>query len=281
MPFAFSKILNHGTSHPAVARLQVQVGELLKNTSFDESAREAIFESSFDASLRLIRCGEIQNRIMAECDKAEREHRPTENPQAVTIPHIVGLEHDAETFLYEAKNFLRDLTVIINAAFGTVFDQASQFGKIKNAEDGKIVRWAEQQFGPDDRLTKFFRLHQEWIGEVVQMRNAVEHPNGYSGVLHIRNYELMPDESIRRPVWHRNDESPSRMVDEMAGLCDQMLVEAEELVALIVQRNLAAPILQLYEIPDEQRKPDCPMRFTIGLTEEAARQFEEQTKRGE
>jgi hypothetical protein len=227
MSFAFSKILNHGTSHPAVARLQVQAGELLKNTSFNDSTREALFQASFDASLRLIQCGEIQNRIMVECDKAEREHLPTENPQAVTIPHIVGLQHDAETFLYEAKNFLRDLTVIINSAFGTAFDKASQFGNTKNAQDGEIVRWAGQQFGPDDRLTKFFRLHQEWIVGVVQMRNAVEHPNGYSGVLHIRNYELMPDGSIRRPVWCRNDELPSRMVDDMAGLCDQMLVAAE------------------------------------------------------
>ena len=280
MPFAFSKILNHGTSHPVVARLQLQVGDLLKNTSFDESACEAIFKASFDASLRLIRCGEIQNRIMAGCDKAEQEHRLTESPQAVTIPHIIGLQHDSETFLYEAKNFLRELTMIINAAFGTAFGQASQFGNINNAEDGQIVCWAEQQFGPDDRLPKFFRLHQEWIGEIVRMRNAVEHPDGYSGVLHIRNYELMLDGSIRRPVWHRNDETPSPIVDEMAGLCDQMLVLADELVAFIVQRHLAAPILEVYEIPDEQRNPDCPMSFKIGLTEEAARHFEEQTKRG-
>ena len=56
---------------------------------------------------------------------------------------------------------------------------------------------------------------------------------------------------------------------------------ADELVALIVQRHLAAPILEVYEIPDEQRNPECPMSFRIGLTVEAAKQFEDQTKRGE
>jgi hypothetical protein len=281
MPFVFSKILDHGTSHPVVARMQVQVSDLLKNTNFNETTREVIFKASFDASLRLIRCGDIQNKILAECDKSEREHQPGNNPQAETMPHIVGLQLDAENFLYEAKNFLRDLTVIINAVFGTGFDQASQFGKVGNARDSKIARWAERQFGPDDRLTKFFRLHQEWISEVVQMRNAVEHPDGYSGVLHIKNYELMPDGSICRPTWYRNDDSPSCMVDEMVGLCEQMLVLADELVALIVQRHLAAPILEVYEIPDEQRNPECPMSFRIGLTVEAAKQFEDQTKRGE
>lgn len=261
--------------------MQVQVSELLKNTSFNESAREAILKASFDASLRLIRCGDIQNKIMTECDKSEREYRPSKNPQAVTIPHIVGLQHDAESFLYEAKNFIRDITAIINGAFATAFDQASQFCNLRNTGDAEVTRWAEQQFGPDNPLTKFFRLHQRWIGEVVQMRNAVEHPQGHSGVLHIRNYELMSDSSIRRPVWYRNNDPPSPMVDEMAGLCDQMLELADELVALIVQRHLASPILQLYVIPEEQRNPACPMSFTIRLTEEAARQFERQTKRGE
>lgn len=271
MPFIFKKILDKGASHPVVARLQMQAGELLQNTNFGKAQREAILQASFDASFRLIRCFDIAQRLKAQCAEAEQKHEPGDNPKARHIPHVIGLEQEAETFLYEAKNFLRDVAGIVNAAFGTTFDEASQFTK-KKASQSEITEWAEATFGPADRLTQFFRLHERWIGEVVRMRNAVEHPGGWSGKLHIVNYEPMPDGTIRRPVWHLNDEAPSRLVEDMEGLCEQMLVFADELIALIVDRNLP-PLFQLYEIPEDSRDPQVPKSFVVSLSPDAARRL--------
>ena len=279
MPFIFKKILAKGASHPVVARLQMQAGELLQNTNFGKDQHDAILQASFDASFRLIRCFDIAQRLKAQCAEAEGKHEPGDNPKARHIPHVIGLEQEAETFLYEAKNFLRDVAVIVNATFGTTFNEASQFTK-KKASKSKITKWAESTFGLDDRFTQFFRVHEGWIGEVVRMRNAVEHPGGWSGTLHIVNYEPMPDGSIRRPVWHIDNEAPSRLVEDMEGLCEQMLVFADELIALIVDRNLH-PAFQLYEIPEDKRDPQVPKSFVVSLSPDLARKLSATAARSE
>jgi hypothetical protein len=268
MPFVFKKILDKGASHPVVARLQMQTHELLQSTCLKKDAREAIMQAAFDTSLRLIRCFDIADKLRTECASAEAGHEPGNNPQARNIPHIVGLEQDAETFLYEAKNFLRDATAIVNAAFGTKFGKASQFTKL--GKKARISDWAEKTFGKTNRLTEFFHWHEGWTGDVVKMRNAVEHPGEKSGTFIIRNYELMPNGTICRPVWHFEGQPTNRLLEEMEGLCDYMLVFAEELIALITERNLASPILQLYELPMEKRNLEIPKRFVISLTPEAA-----------
>jgi hypothetical protein len=271
MPFVVSKLLDHGTSHPVVARLHFQVGELLKNTTLGESCRQAIFSASFHASTRLIRCWEIREKLAEECDNLEREHQPPQNRQVATIPSVVGLQHVAETFLYEAKNFIRDLTAVINAAYGTDFDQASEFCKAKGGS--KIQRWAVGHFGREDRLTRFLGLHEAWLCEVVRMRNAVEHPKGRSGVLHVTNYEMVPDVGILRPTWHREGNQRTFIVADMAVLCEEMLTFAEELTIYIIEKHLPENMIQIYEIPENQRNLCCPRRFEIGLTEDMAKRF--------
>jgi hypothetical protein len=110
------------------------------------------------------------------------------------------------------------------------------------------------------------------------MRNAVQHPGGWSGTLHIVNYEYTPG-GIRRPVWYLDGEAPSRMLEEMEGLCDQMLAFADELIALIVDHNLAPPF-QLYEIPEDKRDPNLPKSFVVGLTPDSMQKLKEAQIKG-
>jgi len=46
-----------------VARLQIQPGELLQSTRFSKEQRDDILQASFDASLRLIRCFDIADKL--------------------------------------------------------------------------------------------------------------------------------------------------------------------------------------------------------------------------
>ena len=280
MPFVFKKILDHGTSHPVVARLQLQVRDLLNATAFDEPKRQAIFEASFNASLRLLRCYDFAVRLESACEKCEQEHKPTSNPQAASMPYVIGLEHDAETFLYEIKNFLREQTVVINTIFGTKFAEASEFFDARGNGDGQIAKWAFETFGPEARLGVFLQFHKDWIGEVIRMRNAIEHPGGYSGRMNIRNYETVADGTIRRPVWFRNDAAPSAMIEDMEGLCEHLLVFAEELIVLAVQMNLAAPMLEVLQIPEGQRDPTCPKRFVVSLSNEVLEKLKKAPQSG-
>ena len=278
MPFVFSETLDHGTSHPVVARLIVQTFDLLKSTSFSEEIRKSILDDLYNASPRLVRCGEIQSKIYEYCRKEDQKYGVSTDivPPSI-IPHVKGLQQEIETFLYESKNFLRDFLAIINVVFGTSFAEASEFFKGKKKNDS-VITWCEKEFGSDDDITKFLLCHKDWISEVVSKRNAVEHPNGYSGVLHIKNYELMPDGRLCPPVWHRNDASPRRIDEEMAELCSRLLQFAEELVVLIVCRNLAAPFMQVQGIPAENQNPECPVRFTVGLRSDEAHKIEKQMR---
>ncbi len=102
-------------------------------------------------------------------------------------------------FLYEAKNFLRDISMMfgpLGAIKFTKESKASHLGK-------EAVRWAECNFGNSDRLTKFLRGHHSWIDHVIRMRNAVEHPGGNAGRLDIENFKPVGN-TVQRPTWHLN-----------------------------------------------------------------------------
>lgn len=242
-----------------VARLHVQISELVKGTTLDESGREAIFSASVHASLRLIHCWEIQKKLAEECEKLELEFQPPQNDQiAATIPSVSGLRHEAENFLYEAKNYLRDLTDVINAAYSTSFNQASHF-------HNQIPQWAVGEFGTEDPLTKFLSSHRGWISEVNRMRNTVEHPNGRDGVITITNYQMVPNLGILRPAWQRTGKQQSFIVSDMAALCDVMLRFGEELIVIIIEKRLHSPMIQIYEIPVDERNSICPKRFVLGF----------------
>jgi hypothetical protein len=277
MPFVFAKIFEHGTTDPVVARLMLQTHDLVKHTRFNEPTHTAIFEAAFDAASRLIRCGDIRAKLVEECKKQEQGHHPGNNPKTANIPHVIGLKHEAETFLYEAKNFLRDLTPILNAAFGTTFKNAGDFAPPKKGGESPVCRWASEQFGPTAKLVEMVRAHQGWMGNLIGMRNAVEHPGGSDGTLHISNYEPLSDGRIERPGWRRDGEPARLLIDDMTNLCDALLIFAESLIVLIVVDHLISPLMQVYAIPEGRRNPDCPQAFIVNLSEAATRKLQERS----
>jgi hypothetical protein len=273
MPFIFSKILDHGTSHPVVARLQLQVGELLKSTTLDEATREAVFAASFQASMRLIRCFDIRATLAAEYERLEAERKPRERNMPVTIPHVVGLQHEAESFLYEFKNFLRDFAAVVNAAYGTKFEEAARFCDFRGVAGSDIRQWAARLFGEDDALPRFLSLNEAWIVELIQMRNAVEHPGGRAGNLRVINYEVTAVAGLERPRWVRNENPATPILDDMTLVCEQALSFADELTAMIISKHLPEGFCQIYAIPEGERNPACPRSYVVGLTESMANRF--------
>ncbi len=249
-----------------MARLVLQMHDLLQCTRFTSDMRSKITDASFAVSERLVNCWKIQDKLVAACDNAERELPPGPGPHLLHLPHVIELQLDSETFLYEAKNFLRDLICIINIAFGTSFSEANQLFIRKK---GSILVWAERTFHPDDPINVRLRLHKDWIEEMVFKRNAVEHPGGYSGCLHIENY-LISNGSLRRPVWYRNQDHPKNIEYDMRHLCDNMLLFAEELIVIIAQKAMIGTPFCIREVPEQQRERLIPIRFVVHLTEEEA-----------
>jgi hypothetical protein len=116
---------------------------------------------------------------------------------------MLRLEEECHNFLYEAKSFVRDLLEVINVLYGTAFVEASEYYPPKKPVKGKqsLIEFAETKFGPNDYKTERFRDMWDTVERIVNYRNAVEHPGGRAGTLHIRNFRLDPNGKFSEPGW--------------------------------------------------------------------------------
>jgi hypothetical protein len=112
VPFVISKISDHGTNHPVVARLHLQTFDLLEASTLSPELQDEVKRIYFEAGRRLLRCFDTWDELKRKQNELEAEARPSGNPQITHIPHLVGLAPTAEMFLYEAKNFLRDISMV-------------------------------------------------------------------------------------------------------------------------------------------------------------------------
>tara|TARA_B110001469_G_scaffold123917_2_gene136688 strand:+ start:573 stop:1319 length:747 start_codon:yes stop_codon:yes gene_type:complete len=188
--------------------------------------------------------------------------------RVANINTIQGLAPSAHAFLYAAKSALRDVKSMICAFF-----VESRRAK-KRIEDGNyhnLKEWAEGRFGDADRLARLIGTNVEaWIDEVYAKRNAVEHPDGGSGVLHISNFTAVQDPETRqwlgvRPMWARNDEPASSITDDMQAIIDNILGFAEDMLALSLLKSESALPITICEIPQAKRDPNCPIRLSITI----------------
>ena len=62
MAFEIAKILNHGTSHPVVARLHVQTSELINFTDLSQEAKDKARTIYFEAAKRLLYCDDLRDK---------------------------------------------------------------------------------------------------------------------------------------------------------------------------------------------------------------------------
>ena len=131
MAYKFKKVLNHGAPTPIVARLSLQILEILKQCNASKNIHDAIGNLYVNSLLpRLIRCWEIEERFKQEFVAAIDSYKPSASANAgVEVPQIARLEPECHNFLYEAKNFIRDLLQVVNHLYGTTFEEASEFSR--------------------------------------------------------------------------------------------------------------------------------------------------------
>lgn len=268
MAFRVMKVGNHGASHPVVARLQMQTSELVQFADFEEEVRGKIFTVYYETSKRLLKCYDIRDKLVDNAKSMLDELRARPQPHH-EFPYLIGLEQDVESYLYEAKNYFRDLTGLFSAVYGTPYKDASDFWG-RDGKPGRIEKWASEKFGAEHKLPQFLAGHAVWISELIKRRNAVEHPGDKSGTLFIRNFEVANDGLVINPVWHRNDQEPTDVFSDLNWFSEMMLVFGEELLAFVVGEHIAVPVMQVYEIPEDKRRPETPMRFVVGLKPEFA-----------
>ena len=265
MPFVIKKVSDHGTSNPIVARLAMQTNEVIRFFSLSKEKQDRVLEIYIKMLRpRLLHCMEISSNIAQENEVIRgringNEIKTQSDGRVVEVPQILRLTEQAETYLYTAKSALRDLSLIFEPLFGVRFN---------HSEYHKITKWFEKEFGADAPVTKLLTDDGPWLKRVVDMRNAVEHPEG-RGPLHVLNIELVSQDAQTRlfqePVWFLKDEPPFGIVADMRTMTDNLLTFAEDLLISAYVQLHPGSIVQFAQIPEQDRDPKCPVRLRAVL----------------
>jgi hypothetical protein len=272
MLFEVKKQLEHGTKNPIVARLMLQTLELLGQSSLSKEKTDKIGEI-FVSSLvkKLLRCWEIKDRLELERTKARASYKPPgRNEPAAHVPQIPKLEEECHNFLYETKNFLRDLVTVFNLLHDTKFKEEASNWASPSGEPGLLMTHVAKTYGNDHINTRFIRQLPACIAPYVAMRNAVEHPKGHSGELKIDNIALGADGKLVDAQWRREKDGkivygPLDVIQELSVGVNNLLVLAEDILVMVVQTHLAMPdATMIAAIPERARNPECPIKYRIG-----------------
>jgi hypothetical protein len=276
MAFEIRKISDVGVGHPVVARLSVQMTELMQWAGLDKTKEEAVKQLYIHTlTWRLVRCHKLRDEIKRKRDDGLAGIKPQQNPQIQEVPHVIDLDGLAGQFLYEGKSFVRDLLLLYEHIYGCELKDASDLADMKDVGDGPFVKWAIKQFGADDGLVAMARDDQAWITELVRKRNAVEHPGGLSGTLTITNIRVNPAQkgAYISPTWQRTGTAESDILTDMDVYLDNLLRLAEDHLVLLVRRSEIAKMIAFYEIPEAERNKECPQRIRVDLSPEMLAKF--------
>lgn len=271
MNWAIKTISNYGTSHPVVARLGLQTHELIRFSSLPQADQDAVVQLYLGTlQPRLLKCHDIFERLQKLTAKARAKARKQQSQARGSVrfvPVVIGLDGEAESFLYEVKNYLRDLLHLFRIFFGFKDVEASKLYDAKGKGDSAIVKWASEQFGDDDELSQLLSTEQKWVGQCIRMRNAAEHPGGKSGKFTIYNVRAIPEGFIP-PTWNLEGEPESDIFADMRTMMSNLLTIAEELLIACIKKKLAFPNIAFYQIPEKDQDPKAPQRVRVGLLPE-------------
>ena len=271
MKWILQEISDIGTSNPIVARLLVQTCDLLDSSLFNltkEQTDEIKNILGMNVAKRLTACYKIFLKIEEEIkniNKIKFNERITSN--SIFLPSIKDLNHLCESFLYEAKSALRDLTKIFNVFYGKKFNGA-RFDIVAN--------WAKEEFGESHDLYLISKEnHNLWIKKIIDMRNAIEHPESSLGRFIIENVKLIKTDTppyYKKPKWHIEGDVESSIFNDMNTIINNIMSFSEDILVILLNNVKIklpnnAPI-NFVEIPENKRNKDCPVRIKIHISAE-------------
>jgi hypothetical protein len=90
MPFEFKKVLDHGTTNPIVARLGLQILQILEKCNASKDIQDKVGDLYMNSlQKKLLRCWEIEERFKKEFAAVVDKYRPPAAANAaVEVPQI-------------------------------------------------------------------------------------------------------------------------------------------------------------------------------------------------
>lgn len=255
MGFKIAKFMDEGSSNPAVARLSLGLTDILPFTTLSEEKRKEVFACGFEVMQLVVRAQKTAEELLSELRSLEAQlgaEGIKEQPGAIEVPSAMGL-HRAATFVVQAKKALQATTKVFELVWGQKFPPGHFH---------KVSAWARADLGSEHPLTEMLADDQKWIAHLIDLRNEEEHPK--SGKPFATNYDVTKKEDGKFLVTRPKLFDGTDVRSCLTTYSEDLLTFTEEVFILALSERLR-PEVVLVEIPEPQRRPDCPLRFAVAL----------------
>lgn len=251
-----------GSANPIVARILLQSHEILKAAAFDrEVDKEAIIKQLHSCKELLLTCEsaakETAFSIDSIIDQIRRSglSRDSKGRGLNPFPQVADLEAQCGSFLINANRVIK-LVCELPQRFIPLDRSDSNFDY--------LAKRLEVGIGSDTPLVKFVNDNADGVRYLIDLRNFHEHPNEKRTV--IENFSLMPDSSIRVPMWHLSGQEPRPIKEEMDAAIHFLMQIAEAMFIHLVMHTVSRKFpFVVEEIPDDKVDERSPIKYRLSL----------------
>lgn len=251
--------------HLRSRRTALQGGEILRFFARPQAETDGALTILLDLKRHLLRCVEIRDDLAKEIasgrDQVAREGFNVQSAgRVITLPGIGDLQSKAEGFLQSAKLAIAETGNLTNP-----FYQAAH-----GHQYHKFSAWAETTFGPTDDLTLVVKSWEPFVKRIIEMRNAVDHPLTTPGAplktvnfLDVRSSSGVPE--LLDPSWGLTGKDLRPILPDFDLIIEKVICLGENVLVRLFYKLRNSAIVEIREIPLENRNPSNPRRLIIGL----------------
>lgn len=250
-----------GSSSPFVARTLIMASEMLRKNHRDQS--EALLMRMHTIKELLLQCSSASKTYLDAFELESKEleasgYKTTANGQAlVKFPVLPDLEAKCTAFLIAARRTIAE-TCQIPAHFWTLKRTHTSVEHLINNELLSLL-------GKDHRLVTHLQTYISPTKRLINLRNGQEHATTTkSPPLHVRNFETMPTNQIRSPVWFLEGEEPEDIASTIQAVPDFLLHFVETMFIGCMDATLTKWPPMYFEMIDPI-DPECPIRYRLEI----------------
>lgn len=262
MPFVASPVDDVGSSNPIIARVLLQGHEILKSATFESNVeKEAVTKHLHSCKESLVVCEKTAKRVKTQIDRIIHEVNTNgistdKSGRAVNpFPQVQDLDSDCATFLIQANRAIKLICEL--PRFFLPLDKADSNFEYLGKRLATTV-------GSETPLTQFVMKNAGRIRYLIDLRNFHEHPKKKKTV--VDNFRLMPDATIRVPMWYLSEQQPRPIKEEMFDMINFLIQVAEAMLIYLVMYSVSKqfPFI-IEEIPEKDIDFKNPMKYRLTL----------------
>jgi hypothetical protein len=252
IPFQLKKFADYGSSHPAAARLFLQMTDLLNVADINEPTKDQVRQHLFRCGDEMVKAQRKRDAFLAKCRQFSEDVRTGRG--IVAQQHALEI-HEPEGLADDFRQFLSHLAAALRMAV-----KATALILLGRSEGWKPVRQAiERQFPIGHPLREVLQRHMGWTKSFFDTRGEVEHdPYLFEG------FKVEPSASGMLRVVDPKMPDGSSAVTTMGRYYEDGFAFIEEFVVRAIEIKFSK-VVTLQEIPEHQRNPGKPVRYIARL----------------